>query len=71
MRHHPMRVDRVAVEAAPELIVDAAAGHCVERVFDDAEVLRVTRAHVAAQQELRLIGGGNFGASPKPPFAAS
>jgi hypothetical protein len=35
VRHEPDGVDRVAGEAAAELVVDAARGHRVERPFRD------------------------------------
>jgi len=42
--HEPLAVDRVAVEAAPELIVDAAASHPGERVAHHLERARVPGA---------------------------
>ena len=39
VRHEPVRVDRVAVEAAADLVVDAAGGHRVERAGDHLQHL--------------------------------
>ncbi len=49
MRLEPLCVGRVTMEAAAELIVDAARGHRLERVHDHLQGLRVTGAAVIAQ----------------------
>jgi hypothetical protein len=56
VRHEPLAVHRVAVEAPAELVVDAAAGHPVERELEHLEAARVCRA--APDAEHRLPGHG-------------
>ena len=51
VRHEPDRVDRVAVEAAAELVVDAAVGHAPQRAQRHRERLLAAAAAVHAQQE--------------------
>ena len=51
------RVDAVAVEAAADVVVDAAARHPVERDLDDVGIAPARRSSI-------VEGGGNFGASP-------
>src|SRR5450756_338098 len=58
VRHHPGGVDRVAGEAAAELVVDAAAGHRRGGALDQVE-----RHRVAGYDEQR----GGFGGAPKFP----
>ena len=60
--HEPVRVDRVAVEAAADLVVHAAGRHRVERDRDHLERLGcgVARGHVEEEVErhrLRELGG--------------
>ena len=52
MRHEPAGVGRVAVEAAAELVAQAAVGHRVERPPGDGQRPRIAGRHVAAEQEL-------------------
>ncbi|HEY4748132.1 MAG TPA: hypothetical protein VIH38_11215 [Steroidobacteraceae bacterium] len=48
MRHQPALVDRIAREAAAEVIVDAALRHAVEGELDGLEKTRVVAAHAGA-----------------------
>ena len=71
----PVRVDRVAVEAAADLVVDAAGGHGVERAGDHLQHLgrgsgRWTVAATSSRNVI-VIAWGNFGARPKPPKRGS
>ena len=50
VRHEPLRVDGVAVEAAADEVVHPAGGHAVERALDQLGL-------AAAQQELERRGG--------------
>ncbi len=52
VRHEPDGVDGVAVEAARELVVDAAARHLREREARDAQPLRLARARPLPQQRV-------------------
>ena len=72
VRHQPLLVDRVAGEAAADVVVHPAAGHRVERGRDDRRgiVLRLSARRRAAARS-RLIVDGNFGAPPKPPHTGS
>src|SRR6516162_6614708 len=52
MRHQPALVDRIAREAAAEMIVDAALADAGEREFDRTEIAPVVQAPPGAPQEL-------------------
>ena len=52
MGHVPVLVDRVPGEPAPELVVDAAGGHRLERALDDLERGRIAVPDVDPQQEV-------------------
>ncbi|CAM5710305.1 hypothetical protein SVIOM74S_06101 [Streptomyces violarus] len=56
VRHDPVTVDRVAGEAAAELVVDAAPGHALAGVLRHLEGALGTGAGVVAQQELQHHG---------------
>ena len=64
----PERVDRVAVEAAADVVVHAAGGHPVERRARHPE--RFLRARRGSRNS-SVEAGGNLGACPKPPFSGS
>ena len=51
MRHDPLRIDAVAVEAAAELVVDAARRHSVERAEDHGAHGLARRIGPALEQE--------------------
>ena len=51
VRHEPDRVDRIAVEAAAELVVNAAVGHAPQRAQRHRERLLAAAAPMRAQQE--------------------
>ena len=72
VRDRPRRVDGVAVEAAADLVVDAAAVHAVERQQRGVEQAPVTVSASGGAAGSRCAAGcGNFGAAPKPPWRAS
>src|SRR5262245_65752918 len=52
MRHQPALVDRIAREAAAEMVVDAALADAGEREFDRTEIALVVQALASAPQEL-------------------
>jgi hypothetical protein len=52
VRHEPVGVDRVAMEAAPDLVVHAAARHPLAGEDDRLEQRRVAGGAVLAQEEL-------------------
>ena len=54
VRDEPALVGRVAGEAAAEVVVDAAAGHLVERVPDHVQRVRVAGPRVLAEQDLQV-----------------
>ena len=62
--HGPGGIDRVAVEAAAELVVDAAVHHRVER-------RRGQLGRPRSSRNSSVQCGGNFGAPPQPPCARS
>ena len=69
VRHQPVGVGRVAVEAAAQLVVDAAGGHRVERPAGHRRA--AASSPVAACRRSRnsiVIGCGNLGAPPQPPL---
>src|SRR6202035_5801478 len=60
MRHQPALVDRVAREAAAEMIVDAALADMIEADLDRGEVARLAGAQSAPPQQLEQSGWRNF-----------
>ena len=72
MRHQPERVDRVAGEAAAQMIVDAALADVDQRVADRMTQRRRRRWRAPARQSRSRIGAcGNLGAPPSPPWIVS
>ncbi len=69
VRHQPLAVHRVAVEAAAELVVDAAAGHAGERVAEHPEAARVAGAARDAQHRLPGHRLGELGRLPEAAVA--
>ena len=69
VRHEPDRVDRVAVEAAAELVVDAAVGHALERAQRHRERLLAAAAPVHAQQEREHRVRRELGRAPEAAVA--
>ncbi len=70
--HEPVPVDRVAGEAAAELVVDAAGEHRVERRLDDRRLLggaTVVAAEGAGQQQLQRGGGRELGGAAETAVA--
>ena len=67
VRHQPLRVGGIAVEAAAHLIVDAAQRHFGQRVLRHPQRLRVAGALPAAQEEAEVEAGRKLG---RPPHAA-
>ncbi len=68
MRHVPVLVDRVAGEAAAEMVVDAARGHRLQGVLDHLERRRPRPCgRGARRRRSNKSGWGNFGAEPNPP----
>ena len=70
MGHEPRAIDRVPVVAAPDVIVDPAAGHRLERGGDQAERLGAGLAGGAlegsgAEQEGELRRAGKLGGAPE------
>src|SRR5437667_4123508 len=65
VRHAPPGVGRVAVEAAAELVMDAARGHALERRRRHGERVRVARAAVIAEEERRHRRPGGPGRGPE------
>ena len=53
MRHQPAFVDRIAREAAAEMIVDAALAHALERVLDGLEKSRIAGTQASPPQHLQ------------------
>ena len=60
MRHQPALVDRIAREAAAEMIVDAALADVVERDLDGGEVARFAGAQARAPEKLEQRGLRKF-----------
>ena len=72
VRHEPDRVDRIAVEAAAELVVDPAVGHAPQRAQRHRERLLAAAAAVHAEQERRApSAAGTWARAPKPPLRSS
>ena len=69
VRHEPDRVDRVAVEAAAELVVDAAVGHAPQRAQRHRERLLAAAAPVHAQQEREHRVRRELGRAPEAAVA--
>ena len=63
----PAGVDRVAGEAAAELVVDAAGHHRVERSLHDRGLVVLLTSRAGASSSSSAEAGGNLGAPPKPP----
>ncbi len=61
MRHQPLLVHRVAVEAAADLVTHPAARHPLERARGHAHGLRVPEAPVGAQQQRQARRGRKLG----------
>ena len=60
VRHQPLRVGGVAVEAAAEMIVDSAARHFFERQLHDSQQRRVVFHPVFAQKQFHGHAWGEF-----------
>ena len=72
MRHQPALVDRIAREAAAEMIVDAALADALER--DARRSRRSARRRCAARRARAIRTSprcGNFGAPRRPPLTGS
>ena len=69
VRHEPDRVDRVAVEAAAELVVDAAVGHAPQRAQRHRERLLAAAAAVHAEQEREHRVRRELGRAPEAAVA--
>ena len=61
VRHEPFFIDRVAGEAAADLVVHAAGRHLVARVQHHADAVPVACAVGVAQQHQRQAGPGELG----------
>jgi len=66
VRHPPLPIGRVAVEAAAKVVVDASGGHGVQRRGDHAHGLLVTRAVRVAQQKRERAGLRKLGRIAEP-----
>src|SRR5579863_2214411 len=51
MRHQPALIDAVAMEAAADLVVNAAFGHARQRMTDHLAEIGVALGHVHPQEE--------------------
>ena len=72
VRNEPSFVHRVAMEAAGELIVDAAARHFVERAFRRSRAdAFLWFADSARAQDRSQTNAGILATRPKPPFLMS
>ncbi len=60
MRHQPLLVDRIAREAAAEMIVDSTLAHARERKLDGAEIAPVVHALPGAPEEFEHHGLREF-----------
>ena len=69
VRDEPDRVDRVAVEAAGELVVDASGCHAVERQLGHSQRLRAARLPVHAEQEPERARGRELRGAAEPASA--
>jgi hypothetical protein len=65
VRHEPARVDGVAVEAAADVVVDAAGRHTAGGQRDGIEERRVLRDPVAPEEELEHGGVWELGCAPE------
>ena len=65
VRHQPTLVDRVAVEAAGKLVVDAAAGHFFERGFGDGQQVLLVCLLVALEDQIDGRGVREFRRAPE------
>ena len=61
MGHHPGVVHGVAVEAAAQLVVNAAPGHLLEGEAQLVQDLGVPGEVIIVQHEAKLQGAGKFG----------
>jgi hypothetical protein len=61
VRHQPVVIHRIAVEATPQLIVHPAPGHRFERLGDHLQGVPVAGAAAVAQQELQRHRLGELG----------
>ena len=66
MRHQPLAVRRIAVEAAADVVVDAAGPHLPERMERHVEGRGVLRAGELAQQHVKRWGRGELGRVAEP-----
>src|SRR5580704_12751779 len=53
MRHQPFLIDRIAREAAAQMVVDAALAHALKRELDQLEKARVAGAQAGAPDEFQ------------------
>ena len=65
VRDEPMIVHAIPGEATGELVVDAPAGHAVERDLDHLEQLALARDGIGVQQKLERAVGGELGSAPE------
>ena len=70
VRHEPALVGGVSVEAAAELVADAAIRHLVECEADHPPVRTSPRAIRRSRYSI-VIGCGNLGAPPHDPLRVS
>src|SRR5438445_673240 len=61
MWHQPLTVRRIAVEAAADVVIDAAGRHLPQRVERHVEGRGVFRARELAQQYVKRRGRGELG----------
>src|SRR5437879_7456075 len=66
MRHQPLPVRRVAVEAAAEVVIDPAGSHLPQRVERHVEAFLILRAGELAQQHVEWRGRGELGRVAEP-----
>ena len=66
MRHQPLPVRRVAVEAAAEVVIDPAGSHLPQRVERHVEAFLILRAGELAQQHVEGRGRGELGRVAEP-----
>src|SRR5713226_8593587 len=66
MRDEPFLVDRIAREAAAEMIVDAAFADALHGMFDELEETRLAGAYAGAPEAFVHRGIGKFGRAAQP-----
>ena len=71
MRHHPALIDGIAMEAAAQLVVDAALRHLRQRHRRHFARLQSPLRAAASSSRSSAAGCGNFGCAPKPPWCGS